>query len=107
MKMYGALVLVLFFFLGGILSGCTTTPPEVQGHDSRLIGEWRADRTMEVLIFNNDGTYTISEGETANWSTASGGKLWMFGTLYSYALLENNTVLTITQSEYTRTYRRL
>jgi len=107
MKQYGAFVLVLFFFLSGFLSGCTETPPEVPGHDSRLIGEWRSEPSGEALIFRNDGTYTISEGETANWSTSSGGKLWMFGTQYSYALLENDTILTITQSGYTRTYRRL
>jgi hypothetical protein len=107
MKRFDVVVLVLFFILCCILSGCTTTPPEVENHDSRLIGEWRNERTLEVLAFNADGTYTITEAELANWSTAPGGKLWMYGTAYTYALLENNTILTITEDIYTRTYHRL
>jgi len=107
MKRFDVVVLVLFFFLCCILSGCTNTPPEDQSHDSRLIGEWRNERTLEVLQFNTDGTYTITEAEEADWSTASGGRLWMYGTAYTYALLENNTILTITEDTYTRTYHRL
>jgi len=107
MKRFYVVVLFLFFFLCCILSGCTNAPPEVLGHDSRLIGEWKNERTLEVLEFNTDGTYTVTEAEMADWSTASGGKLWMYGTAYTYALLENDTILTITEDIYTRTYHRL
>jgi hypothetical protein len=108
MKEYGAIILILFFFLGCILGGCTsTTPPTVETHDSRLIGNWQETHTKEILSFRADGTYTITEAELANWSTAPGGKLWMYGTLYTYALLENNTVLNISEDSYTRTYHRV
>lgn len=100
--------MVVFFCVTGFLSGCTETPEEIRGLESRLVGEWQnQEMSYEILTFYNDGTYNVTEGETANWSTAAGGKLWMYGLLYSYALSENNTVLTITQDSFTRAYRKL
>ncbi len=97
----------LFLFLGVLLCGCTSSPPEDETNDSRLIGQWRNTRTSEILEFFENGIYTITEKEMANWSTGPGGKLWMDETLYSYSLSENDTVLSTTESGYTRTYRRI
>ena len=108
MKKFSILVLILFFMVTGYLTGCTETPEENHGLDSRLIGEWQnQEMPSDILTFYSDGTYNVAEGETANWSTAAGGKLWMYGTFYSYALLENDTILTLTQESFTRTYRRI
>ena len=115
MKRFEVAVVFLFFISCGILSGCTSTPENTQTDDqtnnqtfdSRLIGQWRNPRTQEILEFKADGTYTITEAEMANWSTAPGGKLWMFGTPYTYTLSENNTLLSITEPGFTRTYNRI
>lgn len=107
MKQSKVAVFFLFFFFGLLLCGCLGTPPEDEAQDSRLIGQWRNTRTSEILEFFADGTYTITEKEMANWSTEAGGKLWMYGTLCAYSLSENETMLSITESEYTRTYQRI
>lgn len=107
MKPSKVAVFFLFLLLSILLCGCTSGPPEDETYDSRLIGQWRNERTSEILEFFANGIYTITEKEMANWSTASGGKLWMDGTLYSYSLSENDTVLSTTESGYTRTYRRI
>lgn len=111
MKRFEVAALFFFFVLSGILSGCTSTPPDNHTDgttlDSLLIGEWRNPRTLEILVFMEDGTYTISEGEYANWSTGSGGILWMYGTQYTYSLSENNTILSITEPGYTRTFEKI
>ena len=108
MKKRGILSLVVFFCVTGFLSGCTETPEEIHGLDSELVGEWQDQNiSYEILTFYSNGRYNVAEGETANWSTAAGGKLWMNEMLYSYALSENNTVLSITQEGYTRTYRKV
>ena len=116
MKRFEVAALFFLFILSAILSGCTSTPSENNQtddqtndhtYDSLLIGQWRNPRTLEILEFNVDGTYTITEAEEADWSTASGGRLWMYGTAYTYALLENDTILTITEDVYTRTFHRL
>jgi hypothetical protein len=100
-------VLGMIFFLSGLLCGCSETPKESHGLDSRLFGQWQNQQTHEILEFYSDGTYTAEEGETANWSTSEGGKLWMYGTLYYYNLSEDNMVLTLTQDSYTRTYSKI
>lgn len=97
----------LFLLLAVLLCGCTSPPPADETYDSRLIGQWRNTRTSEILEFYADGIYTITEKEMANWSTEPGGKLWMDGTLYSYNLSENDSLLSTTESGYTRTYRRI
>jgi hypothetical protein len=107
MKRFDVVILILLFFLGILVTGCTQTPPEDEKYDSRLIGDWLNNRTKEVLTFENNGIYSITEAEMANWSTAEGGKLWMYGTLYSYALSENNTILRITGDGYTRIYKKI
>ena len=108
MKKYGILLLVVFFGVASFLSGCTETPEEIHGRDTRLVGEWQNQGMYsEILTFYSDGTYNVEEGETANWSTAAGGRLWMNGVLRSYALSENDTVLNITQEGYTQTYRKV
>jgi hypothetical protein len=108
MRRFGLLILVLFFIITIYLSGCTETPEETHGLDMRLVGEWQNQKiSSDILTFYGDGTYTVAEGEMANWSTASGGKLWMYGTLYAYAISENGTILTLTQESFTKTYRRL
>ena len=107
MKQSNIVVLSLFFFLGCFLSGCTDTLPESHPYDSRLIGQWRNERSLEVLEFYPDGTYFISEAEMEEWLTEPGGRLWMYGTLYSYTLSANNTVLNITGDEHTRTFRKI
>jgi hypothetical protein len=76
-------------------------------YDGLLIGQWKNPHTLEILEFKTDGTYTLSEAEEATWYTASGGRLWMFGTPYTYALSENNTVLSITEQGFTRVYQRV
>jgi hypothetical protein len=107
MKRFDGVILILFFFLGCLLPGCTQTPPETQNHDNRLIGNWQDEKTKEVLTFDSNGIYSITEAETANWSTLEGGKLWMDGILYSYVLSQNDTSLSITQEGYTRTYQKI
>jgi len=117
MKRFEVAVLFLFVIFCGILSGCTSTPtdknqtddqtPE-KTYDSLLIGQWRNPRTLEILYFGSDGIYSITEAEDAEeWYTQSGGKLWMYGTMYTYALSENNTVLSITEPGYTQTWQRI
>jgi hypothetical protein len=108
MKRFEVAALFFFFILSGVLSGCTSPPPgEDTTHDSLLIGQWRNPRTLEILVFSADGTYTITEGEYANWSTEPGGVLWMFGTQYTYSFSENNTVLSISEPGYTRTFQKI
>lgn len=97
----------LLITLSVLLCGCISSSPEDETYDSRLIDQWRNERTSEILEFYADGTYTITEKEMANWSTEPGGKLWMYGTLCSYTLSENDMLLSITESGYTRTYRRI
>jgi hypothetical protein len=116
MKRIEVAALFLFFLLGSILCGCTSTPPkdnETNGptdgkfYDSRLIGLWKNPRTMEILEFGADGIYSISEAEMENWYTLPGGILWMYGTNYTYSFSQNNTVLSITEPGYTRTWNRI
>lgn len=100
--------LIVFFCVICFLSGCTETPEVAPGLDPQLVGEWKNQGMYhEILTFYQNGAYTIEEGETANWSTAAGGTLWMNGVLRSYALSENNTVLHITQEGDTQTYRKI
>lgn len=107
MKRFKVAAFFLFLWLGVLLCGCTSTPSVDETQDSRLLGQWRNERTSEILEFYADGTYTITEKEMANWSTEPGGNLWMYGTLCSYSLSENETKLSITESGYTRTYRKI
>ena len=93
--------------LSCLLSGCSTTNNTAQGHDSRFIGQWQNQQTSEILTFYSDGTYNLEEGETANWSTADSGKLWMYNSFYSYVFSENNTMLTLTQDSVTKIFIRL
>jgi hypothetical protein len=90
-----------------LLGGCSSTNNTSQGHDSRFVGQWQNQQTGEILTFYSDGTYNLEEGETANWSTADGGKLSMYNSFYSYLFSENNTVLTLTQESVTKIYKRL
>jgi|GEM_PF-3162178 hypothetical protein len=116
MKRFEVATLFLFIILCGILSGCTNTPSEKnetdnqtpeKTYDSRLIGQWRNPRTLEILDFQANGIYSITEAEMEEWYTLPGGKLNMFGTMYTYSLSENDTVLSITEPGYTRTWNRL
>lgn len=116
MKRVEVVVLFLFLIFGVVLSGCTSTPPkdnETDGgtnektYDSRLIGLWRNPRTLEILEFMSDGIYSITEAEMEEWYTQPGGILWMYGTQYSYSLSENDTILSITEPGYTRTFQKI
>lgn len=108
MKQHGLLVCIVFILLGVLFSGCIHSPSQGNGLDSRLFGDWQPEEMpLETLSFYPDGTYHVSEGETENWSTSPDGRLWMFDTLYSYALLENDTVLTLIREGYTRIYRKI
>jgi hypothetical protein len=116
MKRFEVAVLFLFFILCGVLSGCTSTTPDnnqtdgqtpEKTYDPLLIGLWRNPRTLEILEFGADGIYSITEAEMEEWYTQPGGKLWMYGTEYTYSLSENNTVLSITEPGYTRTFKRI
>ncbi len=116
MKHIKVAALFFFFILSGILSGCTNTPSEKnetddhlneKTYDPLLPGQWKNPGTLEILEFKADGTYTLSEAEEATWYTESGGRLWMFGTPYTYALSENDTVLSITEQGFTRIYQRI
>jgi hypothetical protein len=113
MKRIEVAIFFLFLLLSGIFCGCTTTPSDKnqtsdqKTYDSRLIGQWLNPRTREVLSFRADGVYTLSEAETETWYTQAGGKLWMFGTEYTYSFSENNTILSITEPGFTRNYERI
>jgi len=109
MKHPGVAILFLFLVLMSLFSGCMNTSPSghEKTHDPRLIGSWQNNRTFEILEFKADGTYTVTEGELAEWYTESGGRLWMFGTAYTYTLADRDTLLNITEQVYTRTYHRL
>jgi hypothetical protein len=108
MQKCGVLVLILFFMVTGYLTGCTETPEEIHDLDTQLVGAWQNQgMSSDILTIYSDGTYNIAEGETANWSTTAEGKLWIFGTVYSYSLQENDTILTLTQESFTKTYRRI
>jgi hypothetical protein len=116
MKRFEVAALFFLFILSAILSGCTSTPSEnnqtdgqtpEKTYDSLLIGPWRNPRTLEILEFNADGTYTITEAEMADWYTQPGGILWMYGTQFTYSFSENNTVLSISEPGYTRTFHRI
>jgi len=116
MKRFDVAALFLLIILCGTLSGCTNAPSEKnetdnqtpeKTYDSRLIGLWRNPRTLEILDFQADGIYSITEAEMEDWYTQPGGILWMYGTRYTYTLSENNTVLSITEPGYTRTWNRI
>jgi hypothetical protein len=116
MKRFEVAALFFLFVLSAILSGCTSTPPKnnqtddqtnVHTYDSLLIGLWRNPRTLEILEFMSDGTYSITEAEEADWYTQPGGILWMYGTQYTYSFSENNTVLSISEPGFTRTFQRI
>jgi hypothetical protein len=106
MKNSQVAVLFLFLVFGSLLSGCNSTSPE-ENTDSRFIGQWKNQRTSEILEFKDDGTYTITEKEEADWYTEPGSKIWMDGTTYSYTFSENDSILSLTESGYTRTYQKL
>lgn len=107
MKQSICVVLFLFFFFVCILSGCTDTSSESHPYDSRLIGQWKNEKSLEVLEFFPDGTYFITEAEMEDWYTEPGGRLWMYGTLYSYTLSENNMMLNITGDGYSWILRKI
>jgi hypothetical protein len=107
-KTFKVAILFLFLILSTLLSGCNSkSPEENQNTDSRFIGQWKNQRTSEILEFKDDGTYTITEKEEADWYTEPGGTIWMDGTAYSYSFSENDTVLSLTESGYTRIYQKL
>ena len=112
MKRYDIFVIILFFFFCSLITGCINNSTDnhgddEDGHDSRLIGEWRNQESLEILEFRADGMYTITEAEMANWSTEPDGKLWMYGSLYSYTLSDNNTVLNIVGQGYSWTFKKI
>jgi len=109
-------LLLFLFFCTLLLSGCTNTPSDENEtknptdekfYDSRLIGQWENPNTRTILDFATDGTYYITEAEMETWYTLPGGILNMYGTNYTYALSENDTVLRITEPGFTRIWYRV
>jgi len=91
-------------FLTLCLSGCSSTE-EVK---DLLIGSWQRVDSSDILTFRNDGNYTVDpDGEMASWRIISSDKIEMFGITYSFELSKDNTILKISNDEFTWTYKRI